>query len=544
MVESGHWSLGVRPDRHDARVPVIRDRVVHAGPRLRAVAVTIAPALPAALVAWLVAAAALRPNHALTGVHSYAGTGYDDGVYLGAAVRLLHGSLPWLDFDLLHPPGAVWLGLPFAALGELTDASTGLAAARIATVVVAGLNTVLAGYVVRSRGPLAVFVAAMLLALMPTSYGATQTLLLEPYLVLLSLAGLVLLARADGRPASGARLVAAGALVGAATSVKVFGMLVALGVLLALLPRGRAMRDWSIGVLAGGALLTLPLVLAAPGRAVRDIVLVNLFRDDLDRGVGLADRLPVVLGLSALPDPAASARAVVVLIAVVLVVAAGVVVELRRGRLTRLHTATVVVAVVAFAGMLQPRQFFDHYAYFLVALLVLPVALGVAAVVDALAVVVRRARPALAVVAALVVAAVLLVPGALARSADYTAESADPGPLIRRYVPSGSCVATDLPTVVLVADRMGAPRSCDVPLDPYGVWFAENDYVPAHTPPPYRPAFVDRWREWFERADYVVLSVELSDFVPWTPDLIAWFEDHYVLVGSGPRTFVYVRLPA
>ena len=65
---------------------------------------------------------------------------------------MLHGSLPWLDYDLLHPPGIVWLGLPFAALGELTDASVGLAAARIVTVLVAGLNVILPGCVVRSRG--------------------------------------------------------------------------------------------------------------------------------------------------------------------------------------------------------------------------------------------------------------------------------------------------------------------------------------------------------------------------------------------------------
>ena len=98
----------------------------------------LVPALPAAVVAWVVAAAALVPAHALTGIHSYTGNGYDDGVYLGASIRLLHGQLPYLDYDLLHPPGVVWLGLPFAALGGLTTAPVGLAAIRILTVVVAG----------------------------------------------------------------------------------------------------------------------------------------------------------------------------------------------------------------------------------------------------------------------------------------------------------------------------------------------------------------------------------------------------------------------
>ena len=104
-------------------------------------------------------------------------------------------------------------------------------------------------------------------------------------------------------------------------------------------------------------------------------------------------------------------------------------------------------------------------------------------------------------------------------------------------------MATDLTTVLLVSDRLDSPDTCDVPLDPYGVWFIENDNVPAHTPPPYQASFVEQWRTWLEQADYLVLSVEFSDFVPWTPELVAWFRSHYVLVGSGPWTYIYLRIP-
>jgi alpha-1,2-mannosyltransferase len=510
----------------------------------------VGPAVPAAVVAWVVAAAALFPTHALTGVHSYTGTGYDDGVYLGASVRLLHGSLPWLDYDLLHPPGAVLLGVPFAALGELTTASVGLAVARIVTVVVAGINVILAGSVVRSRGRTAVFVTASLFALMPTSYAATQTLLLEPYLVLFCLVGLTVLTTGDGEIATGRRLVLAGAMVGGAVSVKIFGVLVAATVIVGLFPRWRVMRDWALGVILGAVVVTLPLAIAAPVHFVRDVVWVQLARGDRDHGVGFRDRLPVVLGLEALPDPSADDRALWVLVAVGVVVAAGVVVDLCRRRLTRLYVISVVVAAATFVGMAQPRQFFDHYAYFVVAVLVLPTGLSVAALVDALSAPLRRRGgfhrswwPSVAACCALVLAGLVVVPGAVGRSYDYNAASADPGPLIRSLVPSGSCVATDLSTALLVADRMNASRSCDVPLDPYAVWFTENDLVPAHTPPPYQLAFVERWRTWLEEADYAVLSVQFSDFVPWTPELVAWFNAHYVLVGSGPWTYIYLRLP-
>ena len=88
------------------------------------------------------------------------------------------------------------------------------------------------------------------------------------------------------------------------------------------------------------------------------------------------------------------------------------------------------------------------------------------------------------------------------------------------------------------------PRaSCDVPLDPYAVMAGQERLRPAATPPPYQAGLVDRWGRWLQKADYVVLSVERSDFIPWTPELIEWFDTHYVLVGTGPRAYVYVRLP-
>src|SRR6516165_2940559 len=44
-----------------------------------------------------------RPGY-LTGI-----TEYDDGVYLGAALRLTQGVLPYRDFALIQPPGILVL---------------------------------------------------------------------------------------------------------------------------------------------------------------------------------------------------------------------------------------------------------------------------------------------------------------------------------------------------------------------------------------------------------------------------------------------------
>jgi hypothetical protein len=377
---------------------------------------------------------------------------------------------------------------------------------------------------------------------MPTSYAATQTLLLEPYVVCCALAGLALLGTRAGAIAPRRRVRLAGVLVGLAVAFKLFGVLIAVAVLLGLLPRWRAARDWCLGVLVGFAVPTLPLAVLAPVTFVRDVVLAQMERGDRDHGADLHDRLSVILGLDVVPG--ASARAVVVLAVVAALALAGLAVRLRRRGPTRLHLVTLVVAVVVFVGMAQQRQFFDHYAYVVVACLVLPLGVAVATLVDSLPV---RLRPRWAVAGvgagAFLLAGGLLVPGATSRAYDYNAQSADPGPLIRRYVPSGSCVATDLTTTLLVADRLDGPRSCDVPLDPYGAWFPENGMVPPPAPPPYRSGFVDRWAAWLRKADYVVLSVPRSDFIPWTPGLTDWFDSHYVLVGSGPSVYIYYRLP-
>ena len=44
------------------------------------------------------------------------GGSYDTTLYLGSAIRLLHGAVPYRDFALLQPPGLVLVMSPFALL--------------------------------------------------------------------------------------------------------------------------------------------------------------------------------------------------------------------------------------------------------------------------------------------------------------------------------------------------------------------------------------------------------------------------------------------
>src|SRR5579859_5964676 len=69
----------------------------------------------------------LRPGY-LTGI-----TEYDDGVYFGAALRLVHGAMPYHSFVLVQPPGIVVLMAPLALLARATSSETGFAVARLLT---------------------------------------------------------------------------------------------------------------------------------------------------------------------------------------------------------------------------------------------------------------------------------------------------------------------------------------------------------------------------------------------------------------------------
>src|SRR5207302_9335928 len=92
------------------------------------------------------------PGH-LTGV-----TEYDDGVYLGAALRLVHGVLPYRDFVLVQPPGLILLMTPVAALAKWTGTAGAMAADRILTACAGAAAVPLAGRLVRHRGLVAVVI--------------------------------------------------------------------------------------------------------------------------------------------------------------------------------------------------------------------------------------------------------------------------------------------------------------------------------------------------------------------------------------------------
>jgi hypothetical protein len=110
-------------------------------------------------------------------------------------------------------------------------------------------------------------------------------------------------------------------------------------------------------------------------------------------------------------------------------------------------------------------------------------------------------------------------------------------------IPPGACVVTEDPMILLNANRAVAAESgCPKTVDAYGMWLTDNDATPPPANPPFPASFTAKWRAWFERADYVTMSVEFSNYIPWTPELASWFSANYSEVLRLPHTYVYRRV--
>ena len=115
----------------------------------------------------------------LTGI-----TEYDDGVYLGGAVSLISGTVPYHGFAFVQPPGILLLMVPVALLAKVSAITSAMAAARLLTVGASAACVALLGSLVRHRGAFVTLVACGMLAVYPDDIMAAHTLLLEPWIEL------------------------------------------------------------------------------------------------------------------------------------------------------------------------------------------------------------------------------------------------------------------------------------------------------------------------------------------------------------------------
>jgi alpha-1,2-mannosyltransferase len=530
----------VRPAAGSARSAAVRAR------RLPFPLASLGP------VGWVIVAATLlalglrgfeifRPGH-LLGVGDY-----DDGADFGSALRLIHGVLPYRDFIIVQPPGSTLLMTPAAAVSSFAGTAGAIAAGRILTALASAAAVVLGGLLVRHRGVFATIVTCGLIAIYPGSVQAAHTVLLEPWLTAFCLAGAVAVFDRDRLTDSGRRLAWGGAALGFAGAVKVWAIIpVAVIVVLCLAGPGRVRRLVRLvgGVAAGFLIPVIPFAAMAPARFYDSVVVAQLVRTGAR--TPLAFRLQYLTGLAAWDLGTVILLIAAILLAVIVagtLTAAWLVTRQRPPALEWFSLATTALVVVAF---LIPDDFYYHYPAFLAPFLAMAIALPGARLIDGLKA--RGARGALGTwlprsAAGLAALAVLVLPFAAGGAeSSPTPTYASALPALERVIPPGSCVASDQASLLISADRFySSVPGCPVLVDGTGTSYALGHGQTALTAG--RVAAVAAvWRQAFGAAHYVLLTSYNQNRIAWTPQLRAYFQDHFARVsGSWAPLTLYVR---
>ncbi len=485
-----------------------------------------------------------RPGY-LTGI-----TEYDDGVYLGAALRMTEGAMPYKDFAFVQPPGILLLITPVALIAKLTTTVKALALARVVTALASAACVPLAGNLVRYRGTVVTLVTCGALAIYPDDITSAHTLMLEPWMNLFCLLAINAAFR-RGHLASPGRLVWAGLALGFAGAIKFWAIAPAAVLLVLCLvdgqERGRRLRAYVPALAAGFVVPVAVFFASAPMTFLRSTIFDQAARTGsavpvsvrLANLTGVIDilntkgKISLNAGAHSMFAGGASANIsessqlgwlpIAATIALVAVVAVGYTWQSRR--LSQLEWLSLATTILAAAAVIGYSAFFYHYADFPAPWLALT--LGGAAGVLA-------GRPAWRTIVIRVVTIVILLVAALQIRETFPLRQPN-GQGVAHQIPVGACVVTDEASLTISADRFASmPPGCPDIIDALAATLVLSNGVSVQGGANQMPTVVAAWREWMSKADYVWLSPAHGSKrrIPWTPALSDWFNANFAKVGT------------
>lgn len=459
---------------------------------------------------------------------------YDDGVYLGAAIRLTQGVMPYHDFAFVQPPGILLLMTPVALIARVTSTAAGLGLARVLTVLASTACVPLAGNLVRRRGALTVGLTCAILAIYPPDIASAHTLLLEPWMNLLCLLG-ANAAFSHGRLTDRtARMAWAGIALGFASTVKFWAMAPAAVLLVccALVADERRVRRLVayISGLAGAFVLPLlPFVVAGgPSLFFHSTVTYQAVRTGTSAPLSL--RLAHLTGLTDLlnyyghlawaggaslfaqsvvadtapaqPGPLAYVAALVL----GAIIVAGLV--LGRRELVLAEWFALATAVIAVIAICVYSAFFYHYPAFPGPWLAIVSGIALSTLIVRLA---PFARPAAISLAASVLGAAMII-----QLIQVSETTLPPGlSEIASKIPPGACVFSDQVSFLISADRFESAKPCPVVIDSLATTLVFTHGVSDQGGATKDWAAQREWEQILNKAQYVWLSPNVWRRLPW-----------------------------
>jgi hypothetical protein len=435
--------------------------------------------------------------------------------YLGAAVRLVSGSVPYRDFVFLQPPGIVVLLSPLAFVAHLIGTRDTLAIVRLLTLIVAGANVLLVGRLVRHRGRLATLVACGLMALYPAERYALNAGLLEPITDLFCLAGATLIFNRD-RLAGRRRMLLGGVLFGVACTVKGPAIIpvIVIAAVATSCPR-RCLLPFLGGAAAGFGVLVLPFVALAPTALFHDVVATQLAR------IPGAGRASIATRLLEMTFGGDRTGAYVAICAIAIVITTALAIGLKR--LTALDVFGLATVAIATAVQFATTQYYPQYPAFLAPFLaiVLGMALGRLA---------SWRAPRITSVVAVAGICVLLLSQI---DAVERRSTADVVTAVDSVVPAGACALADRPDILVTTNRfVSSVAGCTEMVDPFGSFLAFS-----HDP----SGGVETFRMALLHADYLVLSVGIDKWLGGRYSALqGYVGTHFYIVKTAP-VHIYAR---
>ncbi|HEY3866800.1 MAG TPA: phospholipid carrier-dependent glycosyltransferase [Actinocrinis sp.] len=470
-------------------------------------------------------------------------TEYDDGVYFGSAVQLLHGKLPYRDYIIVHPPGITLLMTPVALLSFSLGTAKSLAVARVLMAYVGAASVPLGGLVVRHRGVFATTVTCGILAVFPDAIAASHTVLLEPWLVLFCLIGALAVFDGDRlaalperrRALWRSRIALGGVAFGFAGAVKVWAVLPALVIAALCLPAARRALTFAGGVAAGFLVPVLPFAATAPRTFFDSVIVAQVVRFDASR-TSLWARLSALSGVTDFSGVGHSTLMLIALAIPAVVIGCSAAASLATRRPPPPLELFVSISAVLVAGsFLWPDDFSYHYGGFFAPFLALALGLTFGRCIASLPPF-DGSRWQTGVIC-LVVVAIAWMSFIQAR-AESGSWQGDPAAAADRVIPPGACVLTDMVSLTVAADRIVSDvPDCPLILDGVGTDYSlshgRNGVVGAGE----SPAVEATWLSAFEHAQYVWLSCvpaasplcygSTNRRIPWTPTITGYFESHF-----------------
>lgn len=441
------------------------------------------------------------------------GSASDTSLYLGSAVRLVHGVLPYRDFVLLQPPGVVLLMSPFALLSDLVGTRWALGAVNLCTPVLAAANVVLVGRLVCHRGWQAALAGSGLMAVSPQVYSALLNGMLEPLMDLFCLIGLALVFDRDRL--AGRRRIALGGLAFGFAGALLVASIVPVLVVAALCLRRLRLRllPFVGGVVTGFVVPSLPFFAAGPGIFVHDVVLTQLARAPGTYRTASLTRLEyMTFGGGPLGAfIAAAAILVVVVLAFSLV----------RRRPSSFEWFAIAAMATMVATQFTIAGYYDHFAAMVAPFVAIAVGVAVARLASV--------APSWTAAAAAVSVAVILL-NLTPKLATRT--GADLHSSVDRVVPAGQCALSAPYQLLVISDRFVSDvPGCTPMVDPFALRLAYSG-----------EQMVRAYQDAISHTDYLVMSTSLVHAVygKILAPVRGYVVRNFHLVRSG-RLYIYVR---